>query len=86
MSLRFAFAPFAFALFGLLAACAASTDPTEQEPASNEPAPVQVEVEQPSAEPKLRRAGYCECTLAAGDNVWRCNGQCSDAELRNLPH
>ena len=30
-------------------------------------------------------ADGCVCTREAGDNVWRCNGKCSDGEMANLP-
>lgn len=82
MSIRFAFAPL---LFTLLAACSAAPDTAENEPASESPAEVQVKVDDStSVSPAMLRA--CECDLAAGSKVWRCNGACSDAELRNLPH
>jgi hypothetical protein len=84
MSIRFALSAL---LFSLLAACSAAPDTTENDP-TNEP-PVQVEVDEstsvtPSMLPGGR--GACECNLAAGSKVWKCNGKCSDAELRNLPH
>jgi len=82
MSIRFALAPL---LFTLLAACSAAPDAAENEPADESPAQVQVQVDDSaSVTPTMRRA--CECDLAAGSKVWKCNGACSTAELRNLPH
>lgn len=71
MLTRLALAP---VVFGLLVACTAE--------------PVEEEKEQTAkAEQEMRRAAAtCECTLEAGDNVWRCNGACSDGDLANLPH
>ncbi len=73
MLTRLALAP---VVFGLLVACTAS--PVEGE-----------EEETAQTKQELRRSGRaatCECTLEAGDNVWRCNGACSDDDLANLPH
>lgn len=91
MLTRFALAP---VVFGLLVACAGAPDGDEQEPvevSSQAPQGGQTPAEGAGASGNVttqmrRTAATCECTLAAGDNVWRCNGACSDADLANLPH
>jgi len=67
-------------VLGLLVACSGTPDAGEESPAV-------AEESTGKATQELRRAAAtCECTLEAGDNVWRCNGACSDADLANLPH
>ena len=83
MSIRFALSAL---LFSLLAACSAAPDTTENDPAKEPPAQVQVDQSSSVTPSMLPAGGACECDLAAGSKVWRCNGKCSDAELRNLPH
>lgn len=66
-------------VFGLLVACSGTPEGDEQRPVATEEATGEVKQE-------MQAAGTCECTLKAGDKVWRCNGRCSDSELKNLPH
>jgi hypothetical protein len=89
MLTRFALAS---VVFGLLVACSGAPDAGERDPGEGTTqvgqAPEGSEGSTGKVSSAMRRSGAtrCECTLEAGDNVWRCNGQCSDEDLENLPH
>jgi hypothetical protein len=66
-------------VFALLVGCSAAPDTEDTSPVVTKEATGEVKQE-------MRRADGCICTLEPGANVWRCNGQCSDEDMGNLPH